>query len=138
MHLNSCEGDFAATDIARRASISGWLAIQEFHAPPAGYVGPGADRDPAVIAHQAIPEALRLAGIRTGDNVEGIWLHTASIAEPAAQLRDFGGSGACLSSDCIRSSTRLLAVSTGTGREGFFRPHRVQHADAIGQVQIEN
>jgi CTP synthase (UTP-ammonia lyase) len=49
------------------------------------------DYDPSVIAHQAIPEALRLAGIQSGDNVEGIWLHTASIADPASQLRDFAG-----------------------------------------------
>jgi len=49
------------------------------------------DYDPAVIAHQAIPEALRLAGLQTGNCVEGVWLHTASIADPAAQLRDFAG-----------------------------------------------
>jgi CTP synthase (UTP-ammonia lyase) len=49
------------------------------------------DYNPAVIAHQAIPEALRLAGLQTGDDVEGVWLHTASIVDPAAQLRDFAG-----------------------------------------------
>src|SRR6516165_5690023 len=49
------------------------------------------DYDPAVIAHQAIPEALRLAGLQTGNCVEGVWLHTASIADAAAQLRDFAG-----------------------------------------------
>ena len=49
------------------------------------------DYNPAVIAHQAIPEALRLAGLQSGNNVEGVWLHTASIADPAAQLRDFAG-----------------------------------------------
>jgi hypothetical protein len=33
------------------------------------------DYDPAVIAHQVIPEALRLfAG--TGHSVEGVWVHT--------------------------------------------------------------
>jgi CTP synthase (UTP-ammonia lyase) len=49
------------------------------------------DYDPTVIAHQAIPEALRLASLQTGISVEGAWLHTASIADPAAQLRDFAG-----------------------------------------------
>jgi CTP synthase (UTP-ammonia lyase) len=49
------------------------------------------DYNPAVIAHQAIPEALRLAGLQTGDDVEGVWLYTASIVDPAAQLRDFAG-----------------------------------------------
>ena len=49
------------------------------------------DYKPAVIAHQAIPEALRLASFQTGVNVEGVWLHTASIADPSAQLLDFVG-----------------------------------------------
>ena len=49
------------------------------------------DYNPAVIAHQAIPEALRLAGLQTGDKIEGIWLHTSSIADPTALLRDFAG-----------------------------------------------
>lgn len=49
------------------------------------------DYNPAVIAHQAIPEALRLAGLQAGHDVEGVWLHTASIVDPAAQLRDFEG-----------------------------------------------
>ena len=49
------------------------------------------DYNPAVIAHQAIPAALRLAGLQTGSNVEGVRLHTASIADPGAQLRDFAG-----------------------------------------------
>src|SRR5271165_3995380 len=49
------------------------------------------DYNPAVIAHQAIPDALRLVGLQTRDDVEGVWLHTASIVDPAAQLRDFAG-----------------------------------------------
>jgi CTP synthase (UTP-ammonia lyase) len=49
------------------------------------------DYDPTVIAHQAIPEALRLASLQTGNSVEGVWLHTTSIADPAAKLRDFAG-----------------------------------------------
>lgn len=49
------------------------------------------DYNPAVIAHQAVPEALRLAGLQTGDDVEGVWLYTASIVDPAARLRDFAG-----------------------------------------------
>src|SRR2546430_659730 len=44
------------------------------------------DHNPSVIAHQAIPEALRLAG-----NVEGVWVHTTSILNPEMDLRGFNG-----------------------------------------------
>ena len=48
------------------------------------------DFNPSVIAHQAIPEALRLSG-GSGHSVEGAWLHTESISNAPAQLRDFDG-----------------------------------------------
>jgi CTP synthase (UTP-ammonia lyase) len=38
------------------------------------------DFNPSVIAHQAIPKALELAGAYHGVNVEGTWVHTSSIA----------------------------------------------------------
>ena len=38
-----------------------------------------------MLAHQAIEEVLRLAA------VEGVWMHTASLSNPEAQLREFNG-----------------------------------------------
>jgi CTP synthase (UTP-ammonia lyase) len=43
------------------------------------------DYNQSAIAHQAIPEALRLAG------VEAVWVHTASIRDAAADLAGFDG-----------------------------------------------
>jgi CTP synthase (UTP-ammonia lyase) len=48
------------------------------------------DYNPAVIAHQAIPEALRLTA-DAGYSAEGVWVHTESIRNPEADLRDFDG-----------------------------------------------
>jgi len=48
------------------------------------------DYDPSAIAHQAIPEALRLSA-DDGHSVEGVWVHTESIRTPEADLRDFDG-----------------------------------------------
>lgn len=44
------------------------------------------DFDPSVVAHQAIPKALALAGA-----VEPVWIHTASITDPGGQFADFDG-----------------------------------------------
>ena len=49
------------------------------------------DYNAQVIAHQAIPEALRLSGERLGQQVEGLWTHTASITNPREQFADFDG-----------------------------------------------
>jgi len=48
------------------------------------------DYNPAVIAHQAIPKALRLS---TPDDasVEGVWIHTSSIRDAATDFRGFHG-----------------------------------------------
>jgi len=48
------------------------------------------DRDPSVIAHQAIPEALRLCA-SSGRAVEGVWVHTNSIRGAADDLSEFDG-----------------------------------------------
>ena len=37
------------------------------------------DFDPSVVAHQAIPKALNLAGTQHGVEVEPVWVHTSSI-----------------------------------------------------------
>ena len=43
------------------------------------------DFNPAAVAHRAIPVALELAG------ASGVWMHTGSIRNAAAQLADFDG-----------------------------------------------
>src|ERR1700749_2835468 len=49
------------------------------------------DYDPTVLAHQAIPQALRLAGQDLGVNVEHIWLHSTLLRDPARLFQDFEG-----------------------------------------------
>jgi hypothetical protein len=44
------------------------------------------DHDLPGRAHQAIPEAMWLSGLQTGDDVEGVWLYTDSISEAANRL----------------------------------------------------
>jgi CTP synthase (UTP-ammonia lyase) len=48
------------------------------------------DYDKSVIAHQAIPEALRLAA-RTDQSIDAVWIHTASIRDAVADLAGFDG-----------------------------------------------
>jgi CTP synthase (UTP-ammonia lyase) len=48
------------------------------------------DYDESVIAHQAIPEALRLAA-RAEQSIGSVWIHTASIRDAAADLAGFDG-----------------------------------------------
>src|SRR5262245_4239769 len=56
-------------------------------AVPVGLIG---DYSPSVVAHRAIPEALRLAAGRLGHAVETTWLHTASLGEDVSdQLGHF-------------------------------------------------
>jgi CTP synthase (UTP-ammonia lyase) len=54
-------------------------------------VGLVGDYNPQVIAHQAIPGALQLAGDAIGRQVEGVWMHTASITDVPGQFGDFDG-----------------------------------------------
>jgi CTP synthase (UTP-ammonia lyase) len=49
------------------------------------------DYNSQVIAHQAIPEALRLSGESLGRPVEGVWIYTSSITNPRMQFADFDG-----------------------------------------------
>jgi CTP synthase (UTP-ammonia lyase) len=48
------------------------------------------DYNPSAIAHQAIPEALRLCS-SVGRPVEGVWVHTESIHNPEVDLGHFDG-----------------------------------------------
>src|ERR1700689_3455981 len=49
------------------------------------------DYNSAAIAHQAIPEALRLTAVAGGAEIEPVWTHTASITGDAEQFADFDG-----------------------------------------------
>ena len=48
------------------------------------------DRSPAIVAHEAIPQALRLAALQVGCDVEHVWLPTATISS-AAVVQGFDG-----------------------------------------------
>ena len=63
------------------------------------------DFNGAVIAHQAIPKALRLASAA----VEPVWVHTASIADPAVELADFDGIW-CVPASPYANTTGALAA----------------------------
>jgi len=45
----------------------------------------------SVVAHQAIPIALRLAAQQSAVRVDCVWTHTASISDPDVDFRDFDG-----------------------------------------------
>lgn len=49
------------------------------------------DYNPAVIAHQAIPEVLRLAAVAGGVEIEPVWTHTLSIRGGAQEFAGFDG-----------------------------------------------
>jgi CTP synthase (UTP-ammonia lyase) len=49
------------------------------------------DFDPTVVAHQAIPKALNLAGARLGIEVQPVWVHTSTIFQVDAQFESFDG-----------------------------------------------
>src|SRR5438093_9529667 len=63
------------------------------------------DFNGAVIAHQAIPKALRLASA----DVEPVWIHTASMADPAVELADFDGIW-CVPASPYANTTGALAA----------------------------
>jgi CTP synthase (UTP-ammonia lyase) len=48
------------------------------------------DYDKSVIAHRAIPEALRVSA-GADQSIESVWVHTASIRDAAADLAGFNG-----------------------------------------------
>jgi CTP synthase (UTP-ammonia lyase) len=49
------------------------------------------DYNPAVTAHQAIPEALALAGRHLGVTAEPVWVHTTTVGDPAGRFADVAG-----------------------------------------------
>ncbi len=49
------------------------------------------DYNPGVIAHQAIPEALRLASLAAGSEVQPVWTHTSTITGRDGEFDEFDG-----------------------------------------------
>ncbi len=60
--------------------------------PSAAHIALIGDHDPAITAHRAIPEALRVARAELRVDGRWEWIHTASLAvDPAAQLSSYAG-----------------------------------------------
>lgn len=69
------------------------------------------DYDPAVTAHRAIPEALRLAAGRLGVAVEPVWLHTSTLAPPVGpKLSDAAGIWCVPASPYANAGGALAAI----------------------------
>jgi len=49
------------------------------------------DFNPSVVAHQAIPKALHLAGRQHSVDVEPVWMHTSTITQVDTQFAGFNG-----------------------------------------------
>lgn len=68
------------------------------------------DYSEGITAHRAIPEALRLAGEELGVEVEGIWLHTSLLRDPARQMADFEGMWVVPASPYVNTEGILDAI----------------------------
>jgi len=68
------------------------------------------DFDPAVTAHRAIPEALRLSARRIGVAVEPEWVHTAAVGAAAESLAGFSGIWCVPSSPYVSEAGALAAI----------------------------
>jgi CTP synthase (UTP-ammonia lyase) len=64
------------------------MPVQMLHPLRVALIG---DYNPSVIAHQAIPPALRLAALAGGVEVEPVWTHTASITGRDNEFAEFDG-----------------------------------------------
>jgi CTP synthase (UTP-ammonia lyase) len=74
------------------------------------------DRNPAVTAHCAIPIALDLAAKACSCSIEAIWMHTASLVDPPAQLRGFGGCWCVPASPYANATGALAAIKIARER----------------------
>jgi len=69
------------------------------------------DFDPAVIAHQAIPQALRISASRLGVEVAPIWIHTTMIGpNPAERLSEYQAIWCVPASPYANMDGALLAI----------------------------
>lgn len=86
------------------------------------------DYNAAVTAHQAIPEALRLAGTNLGIDVDGVWLHTSTLRDPAEQLAEFDGIWCVPASPYANPAGALDAIR-------YAREHQVPFLGTCGGFQ---
>jgi CTP synthase (UTP-ammonia lyase) len=68
------------------------------------------DYNPEVLAHRAIPEALRLSGDRLGVSVEPVWTHTSTLGPGVPQLADFAGLWCVPASPYANTAGALAAI----------------------------
>jgi CTP synthase (UTP-ammonia lyase) len=68
------------------------------------------DFDPSVIAHRAIPEALRLSAQRLAVEVVPEWVHTTTLKAPAMQLSAHAGIWCVPASPYANTSGALAAI----------------------------
>ena len=68
------------------------------------------DFNPSVVAHQAIPKALELAGALHGVEVEPVWVHTSSISAVDARLAGFDGVWCVPASPYANTAGALAAI----------------------------
>lgn len=74
-------------------------------------VGLIGDFDPNVVAHQAIPRALRLSAERLGISVDPTWKHTSTLgADMSAQLDKFAGIWCVPASPYANTEGALAAI----------------------------
>jgi CTP synthase (UTP-ammonia lyase) len=67
------------------------------------------DYDPAIVAHQAIPQALALAAQHTGTALEWAWIGTETLGDAPRQLAGFAGLW-CVPGSPYRSMDGALAA----------------------------
>jgi CTP synthase (UTP-ammonia lyase) len=68
------------------------------------------DHNPEVLAHQAIPRALRLSGERLGVAVEPEWTHTSMLGPAVSQLAGFAGIWSVPASPYANTDGALAAI----------------------------
>jgi CTP synthase (UTP-ammonia lyase) len=66
------------------------------------------DYNPEVLAHQAIPKALRLSAERLGISVEPVWMHTSTLE--LSQLAAFSGTWCVPASPYANTDNALAAI----------------------------
>jgi len=104
------------------------------------------DYDPAVTAHRAIPEALRLSGQRLGVAVDPTWTHTATLGPGVPQLADFAGIWCVPASPYANTDGALAAIrfARENGRPylgtcGGFQHALLEYArNALGRAEAEH
>jgi CTP synthase (UTP-ammonia lyase) len=68
------------------------------------------DYNPSVIAHQAIPEALRLAASAAGVEIQPVWTHTSSITGRNEEFAGFDGIWCVPASPYANDAGALAAI----------------------------